>query len=948
MKKFPEERFEKLSEMFQFHQEMTIEELKEYAGLLRQENAYLKGSVDKNPAGLATVVFDDGESEMTHCNDAGRYVLGITSGHYQVSELLEFIHPEQREQARKFIKRIPCLEGNKKRTVRFFNQRIRNYIWLSIEANFIHKDTGAIEVYIVMHDITRKRNMDARIRFSKERYEQVIDLAHLCYWDYDLKKKRVVNANESFFGIDEFGFMEHGEPEQIVNQGIVCENSIADFLALYNDLYSGKKEVSGRFWCYKEGWPRQRCFNVQYLVEFDTDGAPNIAHGVGNEVTDQMEAIEIYRNHLNSLVKLNPNTIASFRLNLTENWCGMGVSRYPVFMQLQKSGTTDGFFKAALEMVEGEEQKAEFESIFNRDYLITSYQQGQPRVMYEFKSCYETSSSRWYRMWIEMIQNPINHALEAVVYCSDIEHEKAVTRLMNTTVENDYEAVAIVKRENRNCYYYSKIDNSHGVFKSDFMDLFYYYAVNYEQRDLENVKEMFSWEKILRIVDEEGSMSVTYSIKENGEMKNVRHATFRTIEDNPDILLFTVRDITESWLAEREKQEMLRKALEAEKRASLARNSFLSNVSHDMRTPLNSILGFLPMVKETDDPKERIRLLENIEDSSEYLLGLVNDTLNLHKLETGNMTLMKRSVKASDVLKKLMATLAADLRRKEIELHFPKIGELNKWLMMDPVRVQEIFVNIMSNAIKFVPQKGRIDCEIKEITHTQDDITVEISVADNGIGMTEAFMKTIFDPFTQENPHETNNTSGSGIGMAITKKLVDLMDGEIFVESKVGVGSKFTVRLTFEYAQPVEEQEDEEEGLIDLKGKHILVVEDHPLNIEVLKHLLEKEHLDLVIAHNGLEAVNAYKESQEGFYDAVIMDLMMPVMDGYCATKEIRGLQRSDADVPIIAMTANVNEEDKERTRQAGMNAHLGKPIEPKEMYAVLSKEIRSYREGIS
>ncbi|MCR5665880.1 MAG: response regulator [Eubacterium sp.] len=948
MKNFPVDRFQELKQRYESNHEMEYEELAEFIRYLKQEYEYISMGVDKNPAGLATVVWDEDEVEMTHCNEAGRNVLGITGGHHKVADLLEYVHPEYREQARKFVKRIPCMEGHKKRTIRFFNKKTDSYIWLGLEANFVHMDTGAVEVYMVMHDVTRKRNMDDRIRFSKERYEQVIDLAHLCYWDYDLKKKRVVNTSEAFFGIDEFDFMFDGDPELIVEQGIVCEDSIVEFLGIYNELYSGKKEVSGRFWCMKDEWTRRRCFNVQYLVEFDDDGLPNVAHGVGSEVTDQMEAIEIYRNHLNSLVKLNPNTIASFRLNLTNNWCGMGISRYPVLMQLQKSGTADGFFEDALELVEGEEERARFVTIFNRNHLTAVYQQGQPRITYEFKSRWMMTNVRWYRVWVEMIQNPINHDLEAVLYCSDIEHEKAVDRLMKTTVENDYVAVAIVKRENRNCYYYSKIDNSHGAFKADFMDLFYYYAVNYEQRNLEHVKEMFTWEKVLDILDKEKTMSVTYSLKEDGRMTNVRQATFRVVDENPDILLFTVRDITEAWLAEREKQDVLKKALEAEKQAGQARNVFLSNVSHDMRTPLNSIMGFLPMVKEEQDPEKRQELLENIEDSSEYLLGLVNDTLNLHKLETGNMTLIKKPVKATDVLRKLMATLAQDIRKKEIELHVEQHKAMDKWILIDPVRMQEILVNILSNAIKFVDQKGRIECTFDVVAETEQDITIRVSIVDNGIGMSKEFMKTIFEPFTQENPHETNNTSGSGIGMAITKKLVDLMGGTIEVESELGVGSKFTVEFTVEFTEPQEETVESEEEEISLSGKHILVVEDHPLNIEVLRHLLEKEELVLTIAQNGQEAVDAYKESEEGFFDAVIMDLMMPVMDGYEATRQIRQLNRSDAKVPIIAMTANVNEEDKERTRQAGMDAHLGKPIQPKEMFATLNEKIKHYREGIS
>lgn len=378
--------------------------------------------------------------------------------------------------------------------------------------------------------------------------------------------------------------------------------------------------------------------------------------------------------------------------------------------------------------------------------------------------------------------------------------------------------------------------------------------------------------------------------------------------------------------------------------ADQAKNNFLSRMSHDMRTPMNGIIGMTALSLDEKNLSSQLREnLINIDNSSKYLLELINDTLDTSKIESNKLTLQPEVIKTDVLTKNILHAFQVSANNKNITITFTTKGiQSDSYIIVDSLRVQQIFQNILSNAIKFTPENGRIDISVECIKRTENSVCDKMIVSDNGIGISKEFLNKIYEPFAQEHNSRTSNYDGSGLGLSIVKSLVDLMGGTIQIESEIGKGTKVTVCLDFEIANPldIDNINDLDESI--LEGKRTLLVEDHPLNAEIAARLLEKKKMIVERSENGKLAVDAFAASDTGYYDIILMDIRMPVMDGLEATRCIRSLDRQDAKkIPIVAMTANAFDDDIEASFKAGMNGHLAKPIEPTNLYNTIQELLR-------
>ncbi|NBH14300.1 response regulator [Lachnospiraceae bacterium] len=387
-----------------------------------------------------------------------------------------------------------------------------------------------------------------------------------------------------------------------------------------------------------------------------------------------------------------------------------------------------------------------------------------------------------------------------------------------------------------------------------------------------------------------------------------------------------------------EKRLLEEKVLQAEN-ANKTKTAFLSHMSHDIRTPMNGIIGMTGIaIKNVDDKDRVLDCLKKIDRSSEHLISLLNDILDMSRIESGKVALNHEAMDIREVVAHCTLITESLLVYRKIELVREIAAFKNPILLGDELHLRQILINILGNAVKFTPDGGKIYFQVREISEGNGKAVYHFEIEDTGIGMKPSFLEKIWESFSQENTGNCSNQKGTGLGMAITKKLVDLMKGTITVESEQGVGSRFVVEIRFDivpnqYKQPKAVQESD----IDLKGWKILLVEDNEVNMEIAKIMLEEEHIDVTTAENGQLAVNIFNNCPQNMFDAILMDIRMPVMDGLSATKTIRALPRRDAvTVPIIAMTADAYEEDIRRTQKAGMNAHLTKPIRQNELYETL------------
>ena len=394
---------------------------------------------------------------------------------------------------------------------------------------------------------------------------------------------------------------------------------------------------------------------------------------------------------------------------------------------------------------------------------------------------------------------------------------------------------------------------------------------------------------------------------------------------------------------EKYKAELLSAAKKAEA-ANEAKTEFLQRMSHDIRTPINGICGLVNMADHyADDMEKQTECRAKVKEASHLLLELVNEVLDMSKLESDEVVLEEIPFNLIRISREVFVVIDQMAAEQNIQIVWEK-KEVTHWdLIGSPGHVKRVMMNILSNAVKYNRANGQIYISCREIPSEQPEwTTIEFVCRDTGIGMTETFQKHIFEPFAQEHTGSRTKYAGTGLGMAITKKLIEKMGGTITFESEEGTGTTFVIRVPFRIdTDRSGRSETEEKPEISIRGLHILLAEDNELNMEIAEFMLQNEGADVVKAWNGREAVEIFRKSEPGEFDVILMDIMMPVMNGYEATKMIRSLEREDAKViPVIAMTANAFTEDRLKAKEAGMDEHIAKPVDPKLLVKVIYESV--------
>ena len=425
-----------------------------------------------------------------------------------------------------------------------------------------------------------------------------------------------------------------------------------------------------------------------------------------------------------------------------------------------------------------------------------------------------------------------------------------------------------------------------------------------------------------------------------------RHELWAEKEANLRLEQYNIQ-LTQANDEMRRAQDIAAEALQSAERASKAKTDFLANMSHDIRTPMNAIIGITTLMKnELHQPEKLAEHLGKLESSGRLLLGIINDILDMSRIESGKTTLNVEPMHLPQQIDQLSTMIRAQANEKAqtftVSTHLR-----HENLLADPTRLNQVLMNILSNAVKYTPRGGHIRFEVEELPRNEHYAKYQFTVQDDGIGMSEAYQKTLFDPFTREEKSGTNKVQGTGLGMAITKNIVDLMGGSISVESATGKGTRFEVVLEFpidtaaDTVQKTQALPEEEEAASPLSGMKFLCAEDNAINAEILEMLLETKGASCTICSNGQEIVDAFANVKPGEYDMILMDVQMPVMDGLEAARRIRNGENSLGRViPILAMTANAFLEDMQKSKEAGMDAHLSKPVD----IAALEQTVKRFR----
>lgn len=442
---------------------------------------------------------------------------------------------------------------------------------------------------------------------------------------------------------------------------------------------------------------------------------------------------------------------------------------------------------------------------------------------------------------------------------------------------------------------------------------------------------------------QEKDYSMTYEFKlETGINYHQVRVAFVKKKDGTRMAVVGTRNIDSLIKKERMQEEKLKKAYVAAENANKAKTEFLNNMSHDIRTPMNVILGYNHLMKSQLTESKQLDYQKKIEQSGKLLLAIINNVLDMARIESGKIKVDENYERVGEVVDEIISTFSSEAEEKEIHLSGSmKVTHRN--ILCDGTKIREIYVNLVSNAMKYTPRGGNVTITVEELPCEKEGyMKVKSEIKDTGIGMSKEYLPTLFEPFSREQNTTIGRIGGTGLGMPIVKKMVDLMGGSIEVASELGKGTVFTFTLMHKiadrkfYSQKTEAAETSEMGK-NLSGKHVLLAEDNDLNAEIAVTVLEETGIVIERVEDGIQCVNRVVQMSPGTYDLILMDIQMPNMDGYKATRCIRRLDdKKKAEIPIIAMTANVFAEDRKKAFDAGMNGHIAKPIDIEKLGAVI------------
>ena len=644
-----------------------------------------------------------------------------------------------------------------------------------------------------------------------------------------------------------------------------------------------------------------------------------------------------FREDIQALLFANPRAVCSVRLNLSVNRFLEGYGTSAAILDAIRADTADGCIRHIQGLIISDEDRKQFLIRCERTALLKSYFTGETQFSVRYLRRGEKDEAVWIRTQAHMVENPETHEIEAVLYSEDVSEQVMNEQIIGKITADGYDYISLLHFTDEK--YYKRFGNGiHTGAESEGID--YREAIDYAVRKWvhPDAREEFFREtaagNIVHRLREEGSFTITIKSQRPDRTEGWKQIRMTWLNETMAWVLIQQTDVTEII---RKQQTEMQERLNTEKmlrqeadKANRAKSDFLSSVSHDMRTPLNAILGYGNLALDTDDAGQQREYLRKIEQAGHTLRGLINDTLDLRKIEYGAAVLHPEPVACSKVVQGILTAVEPMMKAKGIHFTFDNSRAVMAMIYADEMRIEEIFINLLSNAAKFTPPGGHILFSVECEKETAESIRDRLVVKDDGIGISEEFLPKIFEPFTQDSSENTD-LSGSGLGLSIVRRLVELMNGTIEVKSRRGEGSEFTVCLEFSRAEQDNEADSvrlsEQDG--KLKGKKILVCEDNAMNREIAEELLAKKGIRSDAAVNGKEGLEKFEHSGTREYAAVLMDIRMPVMDGYAAAKAIRACGHPDAEtVPIIALTADAYDTDAEKAKDAGMNGHLSKPVD--------------------
>ncbi|MBC8530318.1 hybrid sensor histidine kinase/response regulator [Gehongia tenuis] len=930
-------------------------------------------------------------------------------------------------------------------------------------------------------DISRQKKMEADLRASEEKFRIATENSDVSFWTYDFAHNEIIQTQASKI---RHGYQDviKDVPNALIDSGYVRQDSAKLYQDMFEQLRNGAKTYSGNFWFRTKdnlGW---WCEHIDYTNVFDENGTPVCAHAIGRDVTAIKLAEKRYKEEMEySTATQSENLLAKVRSNISQNVVESYIAK-----------DTVGIFKAGMTYTDTAEALAQtgftveeqdvIRTYLDLDRVLQAFEEGETTFNLDYQRKLHDGTVIWVNLTVKTYQNPDTKDVMSFMYTYDINENKIKDGIIQavSTLEHDYIAY-IELNTDRYKLYLGKEDSiemppAQGDDYFEMMQRVNRTAVAPE--DVERAIADMTPDVMRKNLKNHKVFSSVYSAHDAKKSMRQKRIQYAYLDERNQRVVLTRSDVTDMLNQQKQQQDMLQAALIAAEQANSAKSDFLSRMSHEIRTPMNAIIGMSAIAAQSiGDDAQVADCISKIGISSRFLLSLINDILDMSRIESGKMLLKNEKIPFEEFLNGISAICHTQASAKNIDYENIVDPNVEDCYIGDAMKLQQVMINLLSNAVKFTPEKGRVSLSVRQMRKEKNDAVLRFVINDTGCGISEEFIPHLFEAFTQEHSGTTAMYGGTGLGLAICKNLVAMMDGHIDVRSIVGVGSEFTVEVKLGITEESKKRyrkkthynfselkalvvDDDvtvcEHAVITLKeigvrsewvdsgkkavdkvkkkwdckeyydlvlvdwkmpemdgietarqirkivgpdvtiiimtandwasiehdaklagvnllmskpmfksslisafekafndkqndkdteikedfnfaGKRILLAEDHPLNVEVAKKLLERKGFIVDHAENGLRAMEMFTTTPVGYYDAILMDIRMPEMDGLQATHNIRRWRKADAkSIPIIAMTANAFDEDIHKSKAAGMNAHLAKPIDPKHMFQTL------------
>ncbi len=824
------------------------------------------------------------------------------------------------------------------------------FIWVKNNGKVV-KVQERIALVGVCHDVTEIIENKQKLKDTENRFKLAISGAKMLVWEYDIKNKcaRYPQGTE----IGEIGreVILYDFPDRLFNKDIIIEEQREDFKEFYKRVDFGEeKELRGTFWMLNSVSNIKRCVEISYSVVRDEAGNGIIAYGMSRDITEQKFTEKRFREELAFRNKTGDNIISTSCVNLT-----LGIVenlRYgESYVKDENIITTIDYRERSLNFLDDCEMTDEQAKNLSVENLLKLFEKGVTEVREEYFAILKGGNKRiWICVDVNILKSPKTGNILAFFYNKDMTKEKMSSIISESILELNYLEVGVIDTEHDVYTRFHSSGTNITRFNNTFdfesgMDVFCEKRVT--ENDRKRVRKYMSIDYINSAIKKNGIIEFQFlGLDRNGEEEYNSMVIKPLFKGRNDILLSTRSNVDAIVRESQKKEKKLKKAIEEAKKANEARSDFFAGISHDMRTPMNAIIGMSALgVDETKDETIK-KYFTNIDASAHFLLGLINDALDSSQIEKNALKLTFEPYSMEEFKLYVNSMVRSLCDAKKIEFNMVVHENFSKCVSTDKLRFNQIFFNLLSNAVKFTPENGKIDFIIEFVSRNNGVVVQRFIVKDTGIGMSKDFQKRMFNRFTREG-NTSLNSSGTGLGLFITKYVVELMGGTISVNSEVGKGSEFIVELALQEVEVAENQFESPEKLSEddfdniLKEKRVLLCEDNEMNSQIAVRVLEKKGMIVECAPDGQAGLEKFNNSDEGYYDVILMDVRMPVMDGLEATKFIRNLERMDSKkVPIIAMSANTHKKDIEIALKAGMSTHIGKPFDVKELYKVISLEL--------